>query len=131
MVQEIVLATATITASPKYVPVPTRDPTLKMSPVWAKPVTPKLVLVDGSLPLRLWQGPQRTLIRGESKSPEIAAASVIAKEARDVLIKRLAIKFPEYGLEKHVGYGTKIHRQALKDSGPTKLHRTSFLSRII
>lgn len=95
------------------------------------PARPDLVLVDGSLPLRLWTGPQRTVVRGDSRSAAIAAASVIAKEARDALIRRLAERFPGYGLEKHVGYGTARHREALLASGPTALHRRSFLTRLL
>ncbi len=89
-----------------------------------------MVLVDGVLPIQLWKGPQINLVHGESKSSAIAAASVLAKEARDGLIKRLANHYPQYELEKHVGYGTKIHRNVLVDLGPTPLHRQSFLSKI-
>ena len=92
---------------------------------------PELVLVDGNLPLRLWTGPQLTVVRGDSRSAAIAAASVIAKEARDGLIRRLAARCPGYGLEKHVGYGTAQHREALLASGPTPLHRRSFLTRLL
>ena len=95
------------------------------------PARPDLVLVDGNLPLRLWTGPQRTVVRGDSRSAAIAAASVIAKEARDALIRRLAVRCPGYGLEKHVGYGTAQHREALLASGPTALHRRSFLTRLL
>ena len=95
------------------------------------PARPELVLVDGNLPLRLWTGPQRTVVRGDSRSAAIAAASVIAKEARDALIRRLAARWPGYGLEKHVGYGTAQHREALLASGPTPLHRRSFLTRLL
>ena len=95
------------------------------------PSRPELVLVDGTLPLRLWTGPQRTVVRGDSRSAVIAAASVIAKEARDALIRRLAVRFRGYGLEKHVGYGTALHREALLASGPTALHRRSFLTRLL
>ena len=91
---------------------------------------PELVLVDGSLPLRLWSGPQATLVSGDSRSAAIAAASVIAKQARDALIRRLSDRFPGYGLERHAGYGTVLHRQALLASGPTALHRRSFLKRL-
>ncbi len=94
----------------------------------SKPI--ELVLIDGSLPLRLWKHEQRTVIKGDNKYAEIAAASVIAKVARDTLIKRLSKKFPGYGLDKHVGYGTKLHKEALLNSGPTKLHRQSFLKKI-
>ena len=95
------------------------------------PIRPERVLVDGNLPLRLWTGPQRTVVRGDSRSAAIAAASVIAKEARDALIRRLAARWPGYGLEKHVGYGTAQHREALLAAGPTALHRRSFLTRLL
>ena len=88
------------------------------------------VLVDGILPIRLWKGKQKTLVHGESKSIAIAAASVLAKETRDALIKRLSNDYPEYGLKTNVGYGTKLHREVLLDLGPTPLHRQSFLTKI-
>ncbi len=88
------------------------------------------VLVDGILPIRLWKGKQKTLVHGESKSIAIAAASVLAKETRDALIKRLSNNYPEYGLKTNVGYGTKLHREVLLDLGPTPLHRQSFLTKI-
>ena len=92
---------------------------------------PDLVLVDGVLPLRCWHGPQQTLVRGDSQNLAIAAASVLAKQARDGLITRLAEAHPGYGLERHAGYGTALHRQALLALGPTPLHRRSFLSRVL
>ena len=92
---------------------------------------PDLVLVDGNLPLRLWRGSQQTLVGGDSRSAAIAAASVLAKEARDALIRRLSIRFQGYGLERHAGYGTALHRQALLTLGPTSLHRSSFLRRLL
>ena len=95
------------------------------------PQRPGLVLVDGNLPLRLWQGQQRTVIAGDSRSAAIAAASVLAKEARDALIRRLSGRFPGYGLERHAGYGTAQHRQSLMASGPTPLHRHTFLRRLL
>lgn len=95
------------------------------------PSRPDLLLVDGVLPLRLWPHPQETIVRGDSSSAAIAAASVLAKEARDALIRRLAQQFPDYGLERHAGYGTAIHRQALLTHGPTRLHRRSFLKKLL
>lgn len=86
-----------------------------------------LVMVDGVLPVRTWKGPQRTLVAGDRLCAAIAAASVIAKEERDALIRRLAERFPGYGLERHAGYGTLHHRLALQERGPTELHRRSFL----
>ena len=95
------------------------------------PRVPEQILVDGNLPLRLWFGAQQTVVGGDSLSPAIAAASVLAKESRDALIRRLAVRFPGYGLERHVGYGTQQHRAALLSSGPTVLHRRTFLGRIL
>ena len=92
---------------------------------------PDLVMVDGVLPLRNWSGQQITITRGDSKSSAIAAASVLAKEARDSLIRRLTFSFPNYGLEKHKGYGTSFHRNAIVKLGPSRLHRKSFLTKII
>ena len=91
---------------------------------------PDLILVDGILPIRLWKGEQKTQVRGESHFPSIAAASVLAKEARDELMKRLACKYTFYGLEKNKGYGTEIHRTNLIEVGATILHRKSFLSKL-
>jgi len=95
------------------------------------PQRPDQVLVDGNLPLRLWSGPQQTLVGGDALCPAIAAASVLAKQSRDALIRRLASQFPGYGLERHAGYGTKLHREALLASGATRLHRRSFLRRLL
>ena len=91
---------------------------------------PDLILVDGILPIRSWPGKQKTQIRGESYFPSIAAASVLAKQARDELIKRLATKYSFYGLEKNKGYGTAMHRESIIKEGPSKLHRKSFLSNL-
>ena len=94
-------------------------------------IPPDLVIVDGVLPIRLWDGEQITQVRGESSFASIAAASVLAKQSRDELIKRLAKNNAPYGLEKNKGYGTKLHRRCLINEGPSKLHRKSFLSKII
>ena len=91
---------------------------------------PDLIRVDGVLPICLWPGEQETKIRGESHFPSIAAASVLAKEARDELIRRLACKYPLYGLEKNKGYGTEVHRLNLMKVGSSRLHRKSFLSKL-
>jgi len=91
------------------------------------PSPPRMLLVDGSLPLRGWSGTQRTLISGDSRCPAIAAASVLAKVERDALLERLAVFFPGYGLERHRGYGTAQHQEALRQLGPTPLHRQCFL----
>lgn len=95
------------------------------------PAPPPLLLVDGVLPLRGWSGEQCTLVAGDLRCAAIAAASVLAKEARDALLRRLAGRYPGYGLERHVGYGTAAHRQAILRLGPTPLHRRSFLRRLL
>ena len=71
-----------------------------------------------------------TVVSGDLHVLSIAAASVLAKQARDHLIQRLAATFPGYGLERHAGYGTRVHREALLALGPTALHRRSFLKRL-
>lgn len=95
------------------------------------PTPPDLLLVDGVLPLRGWEGTQSTLVRGDRLCAAIAAASVIAKESRDQLVRELAVRYPGYGLERHAGYGTARHRAALLELGPTPLHRRSFLGRLL
>tara|TARA_Y100001968_G_C19273887_1_gene675664 strand:+ start:368 stop:955 length:588 start_codon:yes stop_codon:yes gene_type:complete len=91
---------------------------------------PDLILVDGILPIRLWPGKQKTQVRGESYFASIAAASVLAKVTRDELIKRLALTYSLYDLDKNKGYGTAYHRTNLIKAGQTKLHRKSFLSKL-
>ncbi len=91
----------------------------------------RTILVDGVLPIRGWIGEQRTIIKGDTKIASIAAASILAKDFRDNLIRRISYRFPEYGLEKNVGYGTKLHREVLKNIGPCRMHRKTFLSRIL
>jgi ribonuclease HII len=95
------------------------------------PVRPPLLLVDGVLPLRGWPGEQLTLVGGDLANAAIAAASVLAKEARDARVRQLALRYPGYGLERHMGYGTAAHRQAILSHGLTPLHRRSFLGRLL
>ena len=82
-------------------------------------------LIDG-LPVRVFPVRQVALVKGDSKSFSIAAASVIAKVTRDRLMLRLAEEYPGYGLEVHKGYPTKKHVEALKRLGPSAVHRRSF-----
>lgn len=87
---------------------------------------PELVKVDGNRPVPDLHIPQVTIVRGDSLSIQIAAASIVAKVWRDELISRLAVKYPEYDLTKNKGYGSKKHLQALLDWGPSRQHRLSF-----
>ncbi len=90
-------------------------------------VRPQHALIDG-LELPGLVIPQTTLIKGDTLSASIAAASILAKVARDELMVAYAKIFPGYGLEKNKGYPTQQHRQALKFLGPSPLHRLSFKS---
>ena len=89
------------------------------------PPTIQIALVDGNQPPAL---PCRTIpvIKGDSKSLSIAAASVIAKVTRDRQMEDYSQTYPEYGFEKHAGYGTKAHQDALATFGITPIHRQSF-----
>lgn len=87
---------------------------------------PEGLLVDGHLPLPGHEGPQWALKKGDGRSYNIAAASVIAKTVRDRHMEILAAQHPGYGLEIHKGYGTKAHREALVERGPSEIHRRSF-----
>lgn len=74
---------------------------------------------------------QENIIKGDAKSYNIAAASILAKVFRDRLMKALAEKYPNYNFEKHKGYGTKDHIQALKQFGKCEIHRNSFIKNFI
>lgn len=85
------------------------------------------VIIDGSVDyLRTEIYKTRAVIRADSLYPEVSAASIVAKVVRDRYIKNIAFLFPEYSFEKHVGYGTARHREALERHGPCSLHRRSF-----
>lgn len=83
------------------------------------------LLID-ALELKNIDLPQEGIIKGDAVSASIAAASIIAKVYRDNLMKDFAETYPEYGFEKHAGYGTKVHFEALRNHGATPLHRKSF-----
>ena len=85
-----------------------------------------LILTD-AMPLKNMGVPVIDIIKGDAKALPIAAASIIAKVTRDHILNDLAKKYPEYGFEKHKGYGTKLHMDALKKYGPIKgVHRYSY-----
>ena len=93
-------------------------------------IKPDLVLVDGN---RIFQSdiPVIPIIKGDAKSFSIAAASILAKVTRDRLMKNLANQYPVYLWEQNKGYPTKQHREIIKMSGPSPLHRKSFLKNIL
>lgn len=82
-------------------------------------------LIDG-LPLPSFPWPHEGIVKGDGKSLSIAAASIIAKVARDRRMREHAAEFPEYGFERHKGYGTQVHLEALSAHGPCRIHRRSF-----
>ena len=88
-------------------------------------VDPIFCLIDG-LAVPHFPFPSESIVKGDGKSLTIAAASIIAKVTRDRKMLEYAEEFPEYGFEKHKGYGTKFHLEALQQYGPTKIHRKSF-----
>lgn len=89
-------------------------------------VQPALCLVDGNQPVKDLPMPQQTIIKGDERSLNIAAASIVAKVWRDDLIQRLAIKYPMYDLKSNKGYGSNKHLLALQEYGASPLHRQSF-----
>jgi ribonuclease HII len=91
----------------------------------ALPLQPDYVLLD-YIKLPWLKKPHQAFAKGESISASVAAASILAKEARDLYMETAAIKYPGYGFEKHMGYGTAAHQAALQQLGPCALHRLSF-----
>ena len=89
-------------------------------------VKPDLALIDGNQNREIAM-PSRTVVHGDARCACIAAASILAKVSRDRLMKELALQYPQYGFEKHKGYGTKAHYAALREFGPCPVHRPSFL----
>ncbi|MBE6565501.1 MAG: ribonuclease HII [Ruminococcaceae bacterium] len=83
-------------------------------------------LIDGNI-ARDFQIPARAIIGGDAKSPSIAAASILAKVARDRDCIKLDEEYPQYGIAKHKGYGTKQHMDALRTYGPSPIHRKQFI----
>ncbi len=89
---------------------------------------PDVALVDGNRAPELGI-PVQTIVKGDSLSASIAAASILAKVSRDDLMLRMAEEYPRYGFEVHKGYGTKRHYAALSQFGPCPIHRRTFLKK--
>ena len=87
---------------------------------------PSMLLVDGHLTLPGYAGEQWPLVKGDGRSFNIAAASVLAKVARDRFMTEMDTKYPVYGFVRHKGYGTRDHRRAIEIHGQCPLHRKSF-----
>lgn len=93
-------------------------------------VRPDMILVD-AVDYKLTNIPQKGIIKGDSKSISIAAASIIAKVYRDDLMKEYSKKYPEYGFESNKGYGSATHVTAIQNHGLTPIHRKSFVGKIL
>lgn len=91
-------------------------------------VKPDLALIDGNRD-KDFGVPVKTVVKGDSLSMNIAAASILAKVTRDDLMMELAKEYPQYGFEIHKGYGTRAHYAALTEHGPSPIHRRTFLKK--
>jgi ribonuclease HII len=91
-------------------------------------VKPDFALIDGNRE-KDFGLPVKTVVKGDSLSANIAAASVLAKVTRDDLMEAMAEEYPQYGFEIHKGYGTKAHYAALTEHGPSPIHRMTFLKK--
>ena len=87
---------------------------------------PELALIDGNQNREITV-PNRTVVHGDARCACIAAASILAKVSRDHVMMELAGQYPQYGFERHKGYGTKAHYEAIRTFGPSPVHRRSFL----
>ncbi len=96
--------------------------------VLALGVAPELALIDGKIHPKEFPCRTQTVIGGDAISQSIAAASIIAKVTRDRIMREQALFYPQYGFDRHVGYGTKQHQTALRTHGVCPLHRRSFRS---
>lgn len=93
------------------------------------PVKPQRLLID-AVHLEDVDIPQQSIIKGDANSVSIAAASIIAKETRDAMLREYDVLYPEYGFAKHKGYGTKAHMEAILQYGMLPIHRRSFLKKL-
>ena len=93
-------------------------------------IRPDVCLVDAVTIPDLGDIEQVPIIKGDAKSVSIAAASVLAKVTRDRIMVELGAKYPQYGFEKHKGYGTKAHMEAIKEFGPCPEHRRTFIKNV-
>ena len=89
-------------------------------------IKPDLALIDGNRQKDFGINVE-TVVKGDSRSANIAAASILAKVTRDNYIEEMAKLYPQYGFEIHKGYGTKAHYEALRAHGPSPIHRMTFL----
>ena len=94
--------------------------------VLALPEAPQVALIDGKRDPKNLACEVKLIIGGDGISLSIAAASIIAKTTRDRIMKEHALVYPQYGFDRHAGYGTAKHQAALEEHGPCPIHRRSF-----
>ena len=94
-------------------------------------VKPDYILIDAEKKVDTNNIPYLPIIKGDALSISIGAASILAKVTRDRMMREYDEMFPMYGFEKHKGYGTKAHVEAIKEHGPCMIHRKSFLTKIL
>lgn len=94
-------------------------------------IKPELALIDGNKSPKLDGVDTQTVVKGDAKSQSIAAASILAKVARDRYMKALDEEYPQYRFSKHKGYGTKLHYEMIEKFGVSPVHRPSFLKKVL
>ena len=94
-------------------------------------IKPDMILVDGNKEPDIEDIDCTAIIKGDALSHSIAAASILAKVSRDRLMNEMAKKYPEYGFDKHKGYGTKLHREKILEHGICEIDRPSFLKKLL
>lgn len=94
-------------------------------------VKPELALIDGNRIPPMLTVPAKYVVKGDALSASIGAASILAKVARDRVLREADALYPEYGFAVHKGYGTAAHTAALREYGPCPIHRPSFLKKIL
>lgn len=94
-------------------------------------IKPDFILIDGNQIVKEVNIPQKAVIQGDARCASIACASILAKVTRDRIMKDYTEIYKEYGFEKHKGYGTNEHIEAIKKYGISPIHRISFLGNII
>jgi ribonuclease HII len=87
---------------------------------------PDFIILDGKFPIPNISVKQKAIVNGDSLVFSIAAASILAKVTRDRIMREMHEMYPDYGFDKHKGYGTKLHMERLKQFGPSPIHRKSF-----
>ncbi|MEI7890755.1 MAG: ribonuclease HII [bacterium] len=94
--------------------------------IWSGKEPKYIILVDGNKQIPNLSMEQYAVIGGDRLVKSISAASIVAKVTRDRMMEKMHKKYPQYGLDKHKGYGTKVHMEALFEYGPCEIHRKSF-----